>query len=95
MTRHRPATLPEAIARLPDGAAANPAATDRIWVSWLSDESQVSRTGNAHRHDRAQDRHEACGCSGARRLHRRPRARVLNAAYAQRVRRHRSVEVWR
>jgi hypothetical protein len=45
MTRHRPATLPEAIARLSDGAAANQAATDRVWVLWLSDESQVSRTG--------------------------------------------------
>jgi hypothetical protein len=44
MTRHRPATLPEAIARLSDGAAANQAATDRTWVLWLSDESQVSRT---------------------------------------------------
>jgi hypothetical protein len=45
MTRHRPAALPEAIACLPDGAAANPAATERIWVLWLSDGSQVSRTG--------------------------------------------------
>jgi hypothetical protein len=45
MTGHRPASLPEAIARLSDGAAANQAATDRICVLWLSDESQVSRTG--------------------------------------------------
>jgi hypothetical protein len=45
MTRHRPATRPEAIAGLADGAAANQAATDRMWVLWLSDESQVCRTG--------------------------------------------------
>lgn len=45
MTRHRPATLPEAIARLSDCAATSPAATERIWVMWLSDESPVSRPG--------------------------------------------------
>jgi hypothetical protein len=95
MTRHRPATLPEAIARLSEGAAANQAATERIWVSWLSDERQVSRTGILIDMIARKIIHETCGCSGARRLHRRPRARLLNAASAQRVRRHRPVEVWR